>query len=85
MRKLIFLVFFVVDLMGTSLSAQVKEIMKKPCGSGTEECPYHISNAGEMLYFAAVVNGSNSSVKQNVAAHAVLDNDIDMSTVCSAS
>ena len=85
MRKLIFLVFLVVDLMGTSLSAQVKEIMKKPCGNGTEECPYHISNAGEMLYFAAVVNGSNSSVKQNVAAHVVLDNDIDMSTVCSAS
>ncbi|MBQ0030495.1 MAG: InlB B-repeat-containing protein [Bacteroidales bacterium] len=56
--------------------------LSKPCGEGTEECPFHIKKAGELLYFASVINGDNSEIEQNVSAYAVLDEDIDLSSVC---
>lgn len=56
--------------------------IRKPCGDGTEECPFHIKTAGELLYFAAVINGTDPSISVNEYAHAVLDADIDLSGVC---
>ncbi|MBO4333794.1 MAG: gliding motility-associated C-terminal domain-containing protein [Paludibacteraceae bacterium] len=56
--------------------------IRKPCGDGTEECPFHITTAGEFLYFAAVINGTEPSIPVNEYAHAVLDADIDLSGVC---
>lgn len=59
-----------------------KVTISKPCGEGTEECPYHITNAGHMLYFAAVINGNIDTIPVNEYAHAVLDSDIDLQGVC---
>lgn len=61
---------------------EIKASIKKPCGDGTEECPFHITTAGEFLYFAAVINGTEPSIPVNEYAHAVLDADIDLSRVC---
>lgn len=57
-------------------------LVRKPCGEGTEACPFHITTPGEMLYFAAVVNGNIDTIGVNEYAHAILDNDIDLSKVC---
>lgn len=37
---------------------------------------YHIGNAGQLYWFAGMVNGTLNGVAQNTAANAVLDNDI---------
>ena len=49
----------------------------EPCGgSGTAEDPYTIANAGQLYWFAAVVNEGYGTVAQNTAAHAKLTADI---------
>ena len=47
-------------------------------GDGTKENAYEIKTADDLLWFAQQVNGGNKGI------HGVLMNDIDMSTVCSA-
>jgi|GEM_PF-2379112 hypothetical protein len=45
-------------------------------GTGTAEDPYQISTADELYEFASIVNGSHASIEANVAACAVIMNDI---------
>lgn len=45
-------------------------------GTGTAEDPYQISTADDLYEFAAIVNGSHASIEANVAACAVIMNDI---------
>ncbi len=45
-------------------------------GRGTDEDPYQISNAGQLYWFAAVVNNGYGNTAQNNAACAVLTDDI---------
>ncbi len=84
MRKLVFFFSLVFNFLSYTLYAQSTGTPAKPSGSGTEESPYHITTADELLYFAAVVNGNVSSIAQNQGAYAVLDDDIDLSGVCGA-
>lgn len=54
----------------------------QPCkGDGTETNPYQIGNAGELMWFAAVVNGGYGGTEQNKGAHGILTANIDMSGV----
>ena len=61
-----------------------------PVGDGSEEKPYQIGTAGELLWFAGLVNGtleddggtSDEEAEPDADAHAVLTADIDLSTVC---
>ena len=54
----------------------------QPCkGEGTETNPYQISNAGQLMWFAAVVNGGYGGTAQNKGAYGILTADIDMSGV----
>ena len=54
----------------------------QPCtGEGAEASPYKISNAGQMMWFAAVVSGGYEDTAQNKGAWGILANDIDMSGV----
>ena len=49
----------------------------EPCGgSGTEEDPYTIGNAGQLYWYAAIVNEGYGDVAQNGDACAVLVDDI---------
>lgn len=81
----LFSIFFTLLCPVSTLYAQNSSYISTPCGNGTEECPYHIKKAGELVYFAAVINGTVSSIPKNESAYAVLDNDIDLSSVCGAS
>ncbi len=45
-------------------------------GDGSEDAVYEISNAGQLYWFAGLVNGTLSGVKQNTSANAVLTKDI---------
>ena len=47
-------------------------------GDGSNETAYEISTAADLLWFANEVNGGNNKI------NGVLMNDIDLSTVCSA-
>ncbi len=49
---------------------------EQPTGSGTDEDPYLIDNAGKLYWFSAVVNGGYGSVVQNLNANAKLVKDI---------
>lgn len=70
--------------MWTAVAIDNDALVRKPCGEGTPACPFHITTPGEMLYFASVINGDNDTIEVNEYANAILDNDIDMSKVCSA-
>ena len=48
----------------------------KPSGVCSENSPYEISNAEELYWFAALVNGELEGVSQNTSANAVLTADI---------
>lgn len=48
----------------------------KPLGNGTEENPYQIGTAGELYWFAGLVNGTLNGVTQNTGAWAELTTDI---------
>lgn len=48
---------------------------------GTYEEVYEISNAGQLCWFAGLVNGTLDGVTQNKAANAVLTADIDLSGI----
>ncbi len=51
----------------------------QPKGTGTEENPYEISTVDELFWFAGLVNGTlTDGTVQNVAASAVLMNDITL-------
>ena len=43
---------------------------------GTKDAVYEISNAGQLYWFAGLVNGTLSGVAQNKSANAVLTADI---------
>ena len=45
-------------------------------GDGSEDAVYEISNAGQLYWFAGLVNGTLSGVTQNTSANAVLTADI---------
>lgn len=45
-------------------------------GDGSKDAVYEISNAGQLYWFAGLVNGTLSSVTQNTSANAVLTADI---------
>ena len=45
-------------------------------GDGSEDAVYEISNAGQLYWFAGLVNGTLSGVTQNTSANAVLTKDI---------
>ncbi len=47
---------------------------------GTYEEVYEISNAGQLYWFAGLVNGTLSGVDKNISANAVLTADIDLSS-----
>ena len=51
----------------------------QPAGEGTQENPYEISTVDELFWFAGLVNGTlTDGTVQNVAASAVLMNDITL-------
>ena len=45
-------------------------------GDGSKDAVYEISNAGQLYWFAGLVNGTLSGVPQNTSANAVLTKDI---------
>ena len=45
-------------------------------GDGSEDAVYEIGNAGQLYWFAGLVNGTLSGVEQNTSANAVLTADI---------
>ena len=45
-------------------------------GDGSKDAVYEISNAGQLYWFAGLVNGTLSGVEQNTSANAVLTADI---------
>ena len=45
-------------------------------GDGSKDAVYEISNAGQLYWFAGLVNGTLSGVTQNTSANAVLTKDI---------
>ena len=45
-------------------------------GDGSKDAVYEISNAGQLYWFAGLVNGTLSGVEQNTSANAVLTTDI---------
>ncbi|WP_295213322.1 hypothetical protein, partial [Ruminococcus sp.] len=45
-------------------------------GDGTKDNAYEISNAGQLYWFAGLVNGTLDGVKQNTLANAVLTANI---------
>lgn len=49
---------------------------QKPEGQGTAESPYLITNAGQLYWFAAVINTGYGDTARNLSAHAKLMNDI---------
>ena len=52
----------------------------QPTGDGTQENPYQISTAGELRWFAGLVNGTlTDGTAKNTAACAVLTTNIDLS------
>lgn len=58
-----------------AVSAEI--VSAQPAGEGTASSPYVITNAEELYWFAALVNGTlNDGTEQNSEAHAVLGNDI---------
>ena len=62
--------------MPSSTWAQSTINPSKPSGVGSENSPYEISNAEELYWFAALVNGELEGVSQNTSANAVLTADI---------
>ena len=64
-------------VMPSSTWAQNTITPKKPStGDGSENSPYEISNAEELYWFAALVNGELEGETQNASANAVLTADI---------
>ena len=53
-----------------------------PVGDGSEEKPYQIGTAEELLWFAGLVNGTPDGEAPDTDAYAVLTADIDLSSVC---
>lgn len=53
----------------------------KPSGEGTAESPYRISTAGELLWFAGLVNGTLDGVTRNTSAYAVLATDVNFGDI----
>ena len=49
-------------------------------GNGTIDKVYEISNAGQLYWFAGLVNGTLEGVAKNTSAHAVLTADITVNT-----
>ena len=45
-------------------------------GDGSEDAVYEISNAGQLFWFAGLVNGTLDGVEQNTSANAILMKDI---------
>ena len=63
-------------VMPSSTWAQSTINPSKPSGGGSENSPYEISNAEELYWFAALVNGELKGETQNKSANAVLTADI---------
>lgn len=59
-----------------------EDLIEVPNGDGSEASPFKISNAEELLYFAAIVNGNVDTIPQNKNAYGIVIADIDMSSVC---
>lgn len=87
MKKLTLFFTLLLVLLNHTVSAEeiliAGNLIVRPDGDGTEKNPYRITKAEELLYFSAIVNGMLNDVAKNEEAHAVLDNNIDLSTVCS--
>lgn len=79
MKRRILSIFCALCLCLGLLPVTALAIDQAPSGSGTEESPYQISTAGELFWFASLVNGTLEGVEQNTAACAVLTADIDLS------
>ena len=79
MKKLFVLVFAIALCLGVlCFGASADGITpSQPTGDGTEESPYQISNAGQLYWFAGLVNGTlTDGTTQNTSANAVLTADI---------
>ena len=63
-------------VMPSSTWAQSTIKPSKPSGGSSENSPYEISNAEELYWFAALVNGELEGETQNKSANAVLTADI---------
>ena len=81
------LLLVAVLLLPTALWAQTKPA--DLVGEGTEETPFEIKNAADLLYFSHYVNGTYTELigeettpTQHLAACARLTADIDLSSVC---
>ena len=79
MKRRILSIFCALCLCLGLLPVTALAIDQAPSGSGTEESPYQISTAGELFWFASLVNGTLEGVEQNTAACAVLTADINLS------
>lgn len=53
----------------------------QPALWNNEDNVYEISNAGQLMWFAGLVNGTLKDVAQNQSANAILKNDLDMSGI----
>ena len=63
-------------VMPASTWAQKTITPVKPQGTGSAEAPYQITNAAELYWFAALVNGTLPDGKQSLYCQAILMNDI---------
>lgn len=66
-------------LLGCLLAAGQTWAQTQPSGAGTQDNPYKISTADELLWFAGLVNGTlTDGTEQNAVACAVMTKDIDL-------
>lgn len=81
---------YVAFLFAVAMSLTQMVVAQQPLvGDGTSAYPFHISNAAELAWFRDYVNGTytpadGETATTHVNACAVLIDNIDLSTVCSA-
>lgn len=69
------------DVPSTSNTVN-EDLLSIPSGDGTAAAPFRISNANELLYYSAVINGNVDTIPQNKSAYGIVVADIDMSSIC---
>lgn len=70
------LVLVIAMVMPASTWAQKNITPVKPQGTGSGDTPYQITNAAELYWFAALVNGTLPDGQQSFNSNAILMNDI---------
>lgn len=74
--SLIIVASVLISCIPATVSATAITPSAPEAGDGSAASPYEISNAGELYWFAGLVNGTLADVAQNTDAYAVLTADI---------